>query len=67
MSFSVGTEEIEEKKVLRKNLLKKVENIKFILEILEGEIKTTSYDKISDSISALNTSISVFLNELKKL
>lgn len=67
MSINIEMKEKEERKDLRKNLLNKIKNIKFLLGILEKEIENDSYDKIADSMASLNTSISSFLDNLKKL
>ncbi|MHA1312088.1 MAG: hypothetical protein ACTSQO_14320 [Candidatus Helarchaeota archaeon] len=70
MSISLETRKEKEEKIkneINRSLLRKVRDIKIILELLENEIKRYDYDKITDSIASLNTSISMFLNELKKL
>ncbi|MHA1270448.1 MAG: hypothetical protein ACTSPY_11715 [Candidatus Helarchaeota archaeon] len=67
MSISLESEKKEKVKEINDILLKRIRNMKIILEILENEIRNNAYDKIADSIASLNTSISSFLNELKKL
>ncbi len=70
LSISLETRKEKEEKIkneINRSLLRKVRDIKIILELLENEIKRYDYDKITDSIASLNTSISMFLNELKKL
>ena len=64
--MNIETQKEKEKRNIRNNLLKKIQNIKLIVEILEKEIQSNSYDKISDSIANLNTSIASFLSDLKK-
>jgi len=67
LSISLESEKKEKVKEINDILLKRIRNMKIILEILENEIRNNAYDKIADSIASLNTSISSFLNELKKL
>ena len=67
MEISTETKELEDRSKIRKILLNKINNMKIILNILEGEIINYEYDKITDSISTLNIAISSFINELKKL
>lgn len=64
--MNIETQKEKEKRNIRDNLLEKIQNIKLIVEILEKEIHSNSYDKISDSIANLNTSIASFLSDLKK-
>jgi len=67
LEISTETKELEDRSKIRKILLNKINNMKIILNILEGEIINYEYDKITDSISTLNIAISSFINELKKL
>ncbi|MBD3227904.1 MAG: hypothetical protein GF329_06920 [Candidatus Lokiarchaeota archaeon] len=48
-------------------ILKEVDDIQSILEMLEEEIEHSSYDEIIKSIGKLNTSIGIFIDDLKTL
>lgn len=51
----------------KKVVLKEIENIKSIINSLELEVETYSYEEIMDSIGKLNTSLGLFMDDLKTL
>ncbi len=67
MHYTIESEKKNSKKKMNNLLLEKIKQIKFILDVLEDEIKKYDYDKITDSITSLNMSINAFFNELKEL
>ncbi|MHA1229136.1 MAG: hypothetical protein ACTSRP_04060 [Candidatus Helarchaeota archaeon] len=67
MHYTIESEKKNSKKKKNNLLLEKIKQIKFILDVLEDEIKKYDYDKITDSITSLNMSINAFFNELKEL
>jgi len=67
LHYTIESEKKNSKKKMNNLLLEKIKQIKFILDVLEDEIKKYDYDKITDSITSLNMSINAFFNELKEL